>query len=116
MKRTPRLLLAFVLVMVLLSACAVTARNALIGKWTNPQNGMVLEFTMDGRMRQASQGVTQELNYQFTDDTTIELKTSGSSGAPQPIKFSVAGDVLTLDLGTDPSTGQKQALDFQRVK
>jgi hypothetical protein len=115
MKRTPRLLLAVVLVMVLLSACAVTARNAIIGKWNNPQQGAVLEFTMDGRMRQTSQGVTQEINFQFVDDATIELKSAGA-GAAQPIKFSVAGDVLTLNLGADPSTGQSQALEFQRVK
>jgi hypothetical protein len=116
MKRTSRLLLASVLVMLFLSACAVTARNAIIGKWTNPGQGVVLEFTMDGRLRQAAQGATQELNFKFTDDSTIEILSPANAGAPQPIQFSIAGDVLTLNLGADPSTGQSQSLEFQRVK
>jgi hypothetical protein len=103
-------------VLVFLSACAVTARNAIIGKWSNAQQAVVLEFTYDGRLRQASQGATQELNFKFTDDSTIEILTGASAGAPQPIKFSIAGDILTLNLGTDPSTGQSQAIDFERVK
>jgi hypothetical protein len=117
MKPTPRLLLACVLVLILLSACAVTARNAILGKWSNTQQGVVLEFTMDGRLRQASQGVTQELGYKFIDDTSIEINAASSSGAaPQPIKFSVAGDTLTLDLGVDATTGQSQSLQLERVK
>jgi hypothetical protein len=116
MKRTSRLLLASVLVILILSACAVTARNAIIGKWSNIQQGVVLEFTIDGRLRQAAQGAVQELNYKFTDDSTIEILSSPTAGTPQPIKFSIAGDILTLNVVADPSTGQSQALEFERVK
>lgn len=116
MKFPPRLLLGLVIAALLLSACAVTARNALIGKWDNTTQGVTLEFTMDGHMRQTGQGVTQELGYQFLDDNTITLLAPASAGQAQKIAFHVAGDKLTLDLGADQTTGQTQLVDFQRVK
>ena len=115
MKFPPRLLLGWIIAALLLSACAVTARNALIGKWDNATQGTTLEFTMDGHMRQTSQGVTQELGYQFLDDNTITLIVPATAGEPQKIAFRVAGDKLSLDLGADQS-GQKQLIEFQRVK
>ena len=99
----------------LLSACAVTARNALIGKWDNPTQGVTLEFTMDGHMRQTGQGVTQELGFQFLNDNTITLIAPAAAGEPQKIAFRVAGDTLTLDLGADQS-GQAQSIELKRVK
>ena len=116
MKRFPRFLLAMVIFSLLFTACAVASRNALIGKWGNQEQSLTLEFTMDGRLRQTQQGVTQELGFQFLDDQSIELKVPGATGAPQPIPFTIAGDTLTLHLGQDPSSGQVQTLDFQRVK
>jgi hypothetical protein len=116
MKRSPRLLLAFMLVLVLLSACAVTSRNAIIGKWGNEQQGVVLEFTMDGRLRQTAQGSTSEMNFQFVDDSSITFLTAGSTAGQQPaIKFTVNGDTLTLKVD-DPSTGQSSPFDFTRIK
>jgi len=116
MKRFSRFLLALVIFSLLITACAVVSRNALIGKWGNQEQSLTLEFTMDGRLRQTQQGVTQELGFQFLDDQSIELKVPGATGAPQPILFTIAGDTLTLNLGQDPTSGQVQTLDFQRVK
>jgi hypothetical protein len=116
MKRFPRFLFVMVIFSLLFTACSVASRNALIGKWGNQDQALTLEFTMDGRLRQTSQGVTQELNFQFLDDHTIELKVPGATGAPQPIPFTISGDTLTLHLGQDATSGQPQTLDFQRVK
>ena len=116
MKRLPRFLLAMVIFSLLFSACSVTSRNALIGKWSNQEQAVTLEFTMDGHFRQTSQGVTQELGFQFLNDNSIELKVPGATAAAQPIPFSIAGNTLTLHLGADATSGQPQTLDFQRVK
>ena len=116
MKRFPRFLLAMVIFSLLITACAVVSRNALIGKWNNQEQGMTLEFTLDGRLRQTAQGVTQELGYQFLDDSSIELKVPGANGAPQPIPFTIVGDTLTLQLGGDATSGQAQTLELLRVK
>ena len=116
MKRFPRFLLALVIFSLLITACAVVSRNALIGKWNNQEQALTLEFTMDGRLRQTSQGVTQELGFQFLDDNNIELKVPGATDVPQPIPFTIAGDTLTLHLGQDATSGQPQTLEFQRVK
>jgi hypothetical protein len=116
MKRFPRFLLAIVIFSLLFTACSVASRNALIGKWGNQEQALTLEFTMDGRLRQTSQGVTQELSFQFLDDQSIELKVPGATGDPQPIPFTIAGDTLSLHLGQDAAGGQPQTLEFQRVK
>ena len=116
MKRLLRSLLALLIFSLLISACAVTARNALIGKWNNEAQGVTLEFTMDGHMRQSSQGVTQELGYQFLNDNSIQLLVSSAAGAEQAIPFTISGDTLTLDLGKNATTGQPQTLELQRVK
>jgi hypothetical protein len=113
MKFSPRLLLGLVMAALLLSACAVTARNALIGKWEDPTQGITLEFTMDGHMRQT--GVAQEVRFQFLDDNTITLIAPAATGEPQKIAFLVTGDTLTLDLGADQS-GQAQSIELKRVK
>ena len=116
MKRFPRFLITIVIFSLLFTACSVASRNALIGKWGNQDQALTLEFTMDGRMRQTSQGVTQELGFQFLDDQSIELKVPGATGAPQSIPFTISGDTLTLDLGQDVTTGAAQTLEFLRVK
>ena len=116
MKRIPRFLLAMVIFSLLITACAVVSRNALIGKWSSQEQGLTLEFTLDGRLRQTTQGVTQELGYQFLDDSSIELKVPGSTGAPQPIPFTIEGDTLTLKLGADATSGQSQTLALLRIK
>ncbi len=115
MKSPFRLLILLVAAALLLSACAVTSRNALLGKWSNSTQDLVVEFTMDGHMRQTSQGVTQEIGFQFVNDNTIVLNAPSSAGAPQPIPFTVSGDKLTLNLGADQS-GQAQKIEFTRVK
>ena len=109
MKLAYRLVLLLVLAAVVLSACGVAGRNALLGKWksNDPTQDVSMEFTMDGRMRIGSQGAIQEYVYQFVDDTTIALK---ASQGEQKISFTVAGDKMTLDVG------QGEKLDFDRVK
>ncbi len=115
MKSPFRLLILLVVSAMLLSACAVVSRNALLGKWSNSTQDLVVEFTMDGHMRQTSSGVTQEVGYQFVNDNTIMLNVPSSAGSPQPIPFTISGDQLTLNLGTDQS-GQAQKIEFARVK
>lgn len=112
MKLTTRLMLVFVVVALLISACGVAGRNALIGKWAETTSGMVLEFTTDGRMRQSdpSQGVTTEIPYQFLNDTSFVLKTGAASGGQDSnVGFTISGDQLILDLGT-------QQVKLARVK
>jgi hypothetical protein len=116
MKRFPRFLLALLIFSLLFSACSVASRNALIGKWGNQAQDLTLEFTMDGHLRQTTQGVTQELGFQFIDDNSIQLLVPAAAGAVQPIPFTIAGDTLTLHLGADATSGQPQTLDLQRVK
>jgi hypothetical protein len=101
MKLTTRLMLVFVAAALLISACGVAGRNALIGKWVDATSGMALEFTTDGRMRQVnpSQGVTTEIPYQFLNDTTFVLKPASASGSQDAnVGFTISGDQLTLDL------------------
>jgi hypothetical protein len=115
MKIPTRLLILLVVSALLLSACAVASRNALLGKWDNTTQDLTIEFTMDGHMRQTSQGVTQELGFQFVNDHTITLQTPTTGAAPQPIPFTISGDKLSLDLGLDQS-GQTQKIEFLRAK
>lgn len=101
MKLTTRLMLVFGLAALLISACGVVGRNALIGKWVESKSGMSLEFTTDGRMRQLNptQGVTTEIPYQFLNDTSFVLKTAAASGGQDAnVDFTISGDVLTLNL------------------
>jgi len=116
MKRFPRFLLAMIIFSLLFTACSVASRNALIGRWDNQAQGLVLEFTMDGHMRQTAQGATQEIGFQFVDDNSITILVPGSTAPQQPIPFSITGDTLTLHLGADATSGQPQTLDFIRLK
>jgi len=116
MKRFPRFLFAMAIFVLLFSACAVVSRNALIGKWNSQAQDLTLEFTIDGRLKQTTQGVSQELKYRFLADNSIELLVPGASSDPQPIAFTIADDKLTLNLGQDTTTGQAQTLDLTRVK
>lgn len=116
MKRIFSLALGLLLFSVLFSACSVASRNALVGKWNNQEQAITLEFTTDGRFRQVGEGVTQEMYFQFLDDHSFEIKSPGAPSGTQPIAFNIAGDMLTLDLGADPTSGQAQTLKFQRVK
>jgi hypothetical protein len=117
MKPLSRLLFVFIITSLLLSACAIGARNALIGKWTSAQDSATYEFTTDGRLRMSNpaQGGTQELNFRFLNDTTIEILAPGSAGQNSTIPFSIAGDKLTLNL-PGSAAAQTQAMILQRSK
>ena len=100
MKLTISLMLVFVVTALLISACGVAGRNALIGKWADSGSGASFEFTTDGRMRivDPNQGVTTEVSYQFLNDTTFVMKTGAASGGADPqYSFAINGDQLTLD-------------------
>lgn len=117
MKPLTRLLFVFIIASLLLSACAIGARNALIGKWSSAEDGATYEFTADGRLRMANpaQGGTQELNFRFVDDTKIAIIAPGAAGQDSTIPFTIVGDKLTLNLpGSAP--GQTQAMVMQRLK
>jgi hypothetical protein len=109
MKLPSRFLIVLVLAAVLLSACAVTGRTALIGKWTTEtasgQPTVLLEYTTNGKFRQESSGIVQEVNYQFVDDNTVDLLLPDSQGGNTQLKFEVQGDKLTLT-SIDPTTNQ----------
>lgn len=117
MKRSALLLIALVLASALLSACAVTARNALLGKWSQSQVDTttgatvdtVFDFTMDGRMRIIAPNQITEIRYQFVNDHTIALKGVGSSGEDISTPFTISGNKLTLDVSG-------QVMEFERVR
>ena len=116
MKFPPRLLLGLVIAALLISACAVTSRNALIGKWEDSTQGVTMEFTMDGHLRQLNQGVTVEFRYQFLNDTTISVLQPESAGGLKTLAFQIAGDNLTLKDPVADQSGQAQPIIYQRVK
>jgi hypothetical protein len=106
MKSTTRLLLVVLALSLLLSACAVVARNALIGKWSEGQSGFVMEFTNDGHLRLTSQGMTIEVTYQFLSDSEIQLQGAqalGLSEATTNVPFKIEGETLTLTIQEQPT-------------
>jgi hypothetical protein len=111
MKTTSRLLIAFLALSLLLSACVVGGRNALIGKWSEASSGTVMEFTADGKLRFFQQNATIEIPFQFLDDHTIIIKASPvTSTEDTNAPFKVSGDTLSMELGgAEPTT-------FTRVK
>lgn len=102
MKLSSRLVIVLVLAAVLLSACSVGGRNALIGKWlpektADGQVPAVQEYTASGKYRQdVNEGLVLEANYQFEDDSTYVLKVPEGLGIAVRLRFSVVGDKLTL--------------------
>jgi hypothetical protein len=102
MKLPIRLLILIVLAAVLLSACSVGGRFALVGKWvpekvTAGQPTAVMEYTAAGKFHQeVDSGLLWEANYQFLDDSTYTLLMPQSQGGPVFFKFQVQGDKLTL--------------------
>ena len=111
MKYFPRLLVMMVVVALLLSACAVASRNALIGKWSATSSNMTMNFTIGGVVEFSSQGATVEIPYQFLTDNSIVLKASPfTSTEDTNVTFTINGDNLTLDLGSG------QPLEMTRVK
>ena len=102
MKLPTRLLIVFVLAAVLLSACSVGGRNALLGKWTpekvvQGQPALIQEYTIGGKYRwEIASGVLAEATYQFEDDSTYVLKLPEGTGMATRLKFVVEGDKLTL--------------------
>jgi len=122
MKMPSRLLIVFVLAAVLLSACSVGGRSALIGKWTpetvaQGQPAAIQEYTAGGKFRQeVNSGLFLEATYQFVDDSSYILIIPEGLGIATHLKFSVQGDKLILT-PIDPATSQPGAPEtLVRVK
>lgn len=98
------LLCAVLLIMVLaLSACG--SRDPLVGTWTEPNSGVVMEITDDGKVSMSLNGASITLKYQTEDpDVLIILGTADGSIPEQRMTYRVKEDrlVLTLD-GVDTS-------------
>jgi hypothetical protein len=121
MKLSTRFVIVFMLTAVLLSACIVGGRNALIGKWTPEkatagQPVVTLEYTAGGKFRQETDGIVTELTYQFLSDSTVRIIVPESQGGSSNMDFKVTGDRLDL-IPIDPQTQQPgAAITFVRVK
>ncbi len=106
MNRFMKISLVVLTAAVLLAACAFN-RNALIGSWKEEGSGIILQFTVDGKMIQTSPdapGSSVENGYQFINDETILL-----IGSQNALTYKVEGDNLTLSM-------QGQSLTLSRVK
>ncbi len=106
MNRLMKISLVVLAAAVLLSACAFN-RNALIGSWKEDASGIILQFTVDGKMIQTSSeapGSSVENGYQFINDDTILL-----IGSQNVLTYKVEGDKLILSM-------QDQSLTLSRAK
>ncbi|MGD0709027.1 MAG: hypothetical protein ABSA51_11320 [Anaerolineaceae bacterium] len=117
----------FVLVALILvaAACSSNPRAALYGRWqmSNPDGtggglgNLIFEFKSDGSLHLTvslanGQQVTQDLHYQFVDDSTIRFLPNSDSQAMVPNtdqSWRVDGDTLYL-------TSEDQAMELTRVK
>ncbi len=123
MKLTFRLLIMLVLAAVLLSACSVGGRNALIGRWlpeksAEGQAPAIQEYTTNGKYRQdVNSGLVLEATYQFEDDSVYVLIMPEGLGIATRVKFEVTGDKLTLTpYDEQTKTWSKTTSTLTRVK
>ncbi len=90
-----RMLLGLLVVALLLAACA-PGRDALFGKWNDPQLKAEWEFSQDGKLR-VKQVV---VDFEFVDDDTIKVQENpsliGAYNLFGTADFSVSGETLTL--------------------
>jgi hypothetical protein len=120
MKNLTRIGLVFVLVALLLSACAGPNYN-LFGTWRETQSGSLIEFRQDGTMRIPQTAGTAEVNYIFSGQDAILIAPSPDTAADQMVKwnYTIVGDTLTIKLqAQDQTTGQatQQNVTLKRVK
>jgi hypothetical protein len=97
----------------LLSGCAFS-RNALIGSWKETNSGLVLVFNEDGVLRLlpptpapgAAASGPAAISYRFLDDTNITITPASVLGLTEneAVPFTIQGDTLTLQLGSQPVT------------
>ena len=81
-----------------LSACG--SRDPLVGTWTEPNSGVVMEITADGEVSMTLNGASITLKYRTEDpDVIIILGTPDGSIPEQRMTYKVKEDklVLTLD-------------------
>jgi hypothetical protein len=113
MKSYQKIVLVVLAAALLLSGCAFS-RNALIGSWKETNSGLTMVFSTEGVLEllppppaanAAPQGPAS-ISYRFVDDTNITISPASVIGLTenQPIPYTIQGDTLTLDLGTQKIT------------
>lgn len=109
-----RLLVAFVALMVVLTACggAKSLKDQIVGKWSAEQDGttMTFDFQKDGKVGVEVAGISLEATYTWTDDNSIEIVME-AFGSSETIAGDVEinGDVLKI-------TVDGEAQEFTKVK
>lgn len=86
------------IVALILTACG--SRDPLLGTWTEPSSGVVMEITRDGEVSMELNGASITLKYKTEDpDVIIILGTPDGSIPEQRMTYKVKEDklVLTLD-------------------
>jgi hypothetical protein len=103
-----RFFIAYMLVTVLLSACAAKPGAAIIGKWE--RGGAITEFKNDGTVNvTTNDGAIINGSYKFTDSTTMQLMMPEENGGTGVFTVSISGDNLVLS--NDSGSGE-----YTRVK
>lgn len=110
MNKISRVLIAFVAMVLLLSAlgCGSSSRDGLYGKWELKDQAsnttMIFEFKQDGILSLSIPDVnTVAIQYQFVDDDTIKLIGADFLGGGESnMDFKIEGDQLTLTFEGQP--------------
>lgn len=92
------LCVTLLIVAFMLTACG--SRDPLLGTWTEPSSGVVMEITKDGEVSMELNGASITLEYSTEDpDVIIILGTPDGSIPEQRMTYKVKEDklVLTLD-------------------
>jgi uncharacterized protein (TIGR03066 family) len=110
--------LTFVALVVCLAAVPCPAQpptsQLVLGKWKplDTKDDAILEFLKDGKVRIVAKEIAIDGSYNFTDDSTMEVKFL-IMGKESTMKFKVtiANDTLTTQ-----EVGKDRTERFQRVK
>lgn len=87
-----------IITMLTLSACG--SQNPLVGTWMEPNSGVVMEMSDDGKVSMTLNGSSITLDYKTEDpDVLVILATADGSIPEQRMTYKVNEDklVLTLD-------------------
>ncbi|HTX79613.1 MAG TPA: hypothetical protein VMC62_08095 [Longilinea sp.] len=123
MVRVRTICLIFLVLASGVTACSSNPRAALYGRWqmSNPDGSgpgnLIFEFESDGSLHLTislanGQQVSQDLSYEFVDDSTIRFLPNSDSQAMVPKTdqtWRVEGDTLYL-------TSEDQTMELTRVK
>jgi hypothetical protein len=101
-----RKLLIFVIVGILLTACAVKNSDAIKGKWQSDVSWLgSVEFGDNGLYQITTpDGNTITGTYVFTNDNTVEVSVPADVGGTYSVGVKVSGDRLTFTSLSDGSS------------